>query len=324
MNIARAIRITKRKLQYKLKGPIWTRHPETIQLDTHNFCNLDCTFCNVQHSFNLSKGTMPSKTIEYVLKYFGKRDFFAIAPFLNGEPMLEKRLPQIIDMAKNYCNTQCIIDTNGTVYKNRHLLVHSNLWKVRFTISAAVPETYELVHGKPLFREACRTLYWFLAKKHPNQVAWLHFIATKDNIHEVDRWIKRFRGVGRTIFPVHRGKHKINSEQVQTGELTKPFVVTADNQRLALRPTSEAETNPCPCWGIMAIGWDGEIMQCTDFPYKYNYGKVGEVDLLEAWQERLKNKMDNPCCRSCSIRFPNWKKVLGKWVTDTRHMSGHV
>jgi len=304
-----------------LYKPAWVSRPTTIQLDTHNFCNLKCEYCNVQGSFNLSHGKMPLKTIEYVLRYFQGQKFWCIAPFMNGEPLMDERLPQIMDMAKKYCNTSCVIDTNGTLYENRHLLIHRNLRLVRFTISAVTPETYRTVHGKPLFDKAVSTLRWFLKEKLSHQKAWLHFIATEDNIHELKQYIKRFMGIGRTIFTVHRGLSQINSEQIglqhfpqflKNAVPNEPIMINEQNKNVPINPWHD-KFSPCQCWGIMPISWDGRILQCVDFPYEYNYGKVGEVDLLEAWKERLQNKMDNPCCNSCSVRFPNWKKLMDRW-----------
>lgn len=310
-------RVLKRKISQKLRGPIWTRHPSTLQLDTHNRCNLNCTYCNVRAggSFDLPRGKMSSKTIETVLEYFKGFPLWSVAPFMNGEPLLDDRLPQICGLADELCHTSCLIDTNGTLWEQRRMLVHYNLRLVRFTISAVTPETYGKVHGKPLFEEAMCTFNWFRKHKLCSQTPWLHFITTKDNVHEVDRWVRTFRGVGRTVFPVHRSpQYQLESEATKTDELTEPFIVDAKNHRQPLRPARSSKTTPCPNWSILAIGWNGEIMQCCDFPYKFNYGKVGEVDLLEAWQERNKNKMDNACCNDCFLRFPNWKKIMDRYV----------
>jgi len=299
----------------QMRHPLWTVIPESVQLDTQNFCNLDCQYCNVQHSFNLPKGQMPMEMISYILRYFGRKPFFSIAPFMNGEPMLDNRLPEICSMAKDLCNTMCVIDTNGTVVEGRKHLLHANLKIVRFTISAATPETYEIVHGKPLYKEAIETLSFFMQNKSPHQTAWLHFIATKDNIHELDQWIKQHQGIGRTIFPVHRSERiQIDSELVKTELMDKPFFVMPNNSILPTVSERVKKLKPCPCWDIMGIAWTGEILQCIDFPYRYNYGKVGERDLLEAWKERNRNGMDNDCCNSCSLRFATWKEVIHKWV----------
>ena len=256
---------------------------------------------------------MPTETIEYILKYFGNRLLFSIAPFLNGEPMLDDRLPSICSMAEKYNKTQCIIDTNGTICEKRENLLHRNLRLVRFTISAISPETYEKVHGKPYFDRATSTLQWFLKNKLPTQSAWLHFIACKYNEHEIEEWSRHYRGIGQTIFPLHRSDVQKNSEMVKGDRVKEPYFVFPNG---SIRKLYDKQTvmKPCPNFDILAVSWDGRILQCCDFPYDYNYGRVREVDLDWAWHERNRNKMDNACCSNCSIRYPNWKAIIDKWI----------
>jgi len=314
------IKIAKRKLFWKLKGhPIWAKYPDDIQIDTHNFCNLECEYCNVKTSgcYRLPRGKMKTELFEALLKELGKKLYWSVALFMNGEPLLDDRLPVMCDMVKQYTDTMCIFDTNGTLWEKKHFLVHPNLKLVRFTISAATPETYETVHGKPYFHRAMATVHWFMRNKLPTQNIHLHFIVTPHNVHEIEKWIKLFPGVRRTVFPVHRVPlFQKNSEACVTNQLSKPFFVDANNMRANLWvPNNQMmKYYPCPCWGILGVGWNGEIMQCCDMPYKYNYGKVGEISVFDAWQERLKNKMDNDCCRDCKLKFPHWKKMLDKYV----------
>jgi len=311
-------KIGKRWLRWKLGKPVWVKYPDDIQIDTHNYCNLDCQYCNVKASgsYSMPRGKMKTELFEALLKELGKKLYWSVAPFMNGEPLMDERLPMMCDMVKKYNDTLCLFDTNGTLWENRKFLVHPNLKVVRFTISAATEKTYEKVHGKPYFFKAMATFHWFMRHKLPSQVPQLHFIVTPDNISEIEQWIHLFKGVRRSIFPVHRAPSKqLNSEACVT-DLSKPFFVDANENRKPLWTPDGTMMRyyPCPVWGLLPIGWNGEIMQCCDMPYKYNYGKVGEVSVFDAWRERIKNKMDNDCCRDCQLKFPNWKKILDKYV----------
>jgi MoaA/NifB/PqqE/SkfB family radical SAM enzyme len=236
---------------------------------------------------------------------------------MNGEPLLDKRLPSLISTAKKYTGTQSVIDTNGAATQNRDMLLHPDLKLVRFTISAASKETYRKVHGKDLFEEAVNNFFWFNKNKHPSQTAWLHFITTSQNEHEVDRWLKMFEGYGRTVFPVHVSPLQQNSiKSKSAGWQPRPYAVLADGRKTTSKPVANS-VYPCPCWSIMGISWRGEILQCCDYPYKYNYGKVGEVDLDEAWRERNRVGFDNDCCRSCSLKFTHGKELLKKYSRNT-------
>ena len=208
-----------------------------------------------------------------------------------------------------------IIDTNGAAWQNRHLLLHPNLKITRFTISAATPETYLKVHGKPYFHRALSTFYWFLRYKHKHQIPWLHFITTRNNQHEVNSWIKHFSGVGRTVFPLHRiPEFHHESEKTLPEKIEEMHMLDAAGNLLKRNPNPKSGLHPCPCWSTLGISWQGDILQCVDLPYKFNYGNVKDTDILEAWRERNRNKLDNDGCRQCSQRFRNYKKVMDKYV----------
>jgi len=262
---------------------------------------------------------MPLEMIEELLLYFRGRKLhkllWAVAPFMNGEPLLDERLPRICTMVKDICDTVCVIDTNGTEWRNREFLLHPNLKLVRFTISAITPETYMKVHGRPYFYKALSTFYWFLRHKRKDQIAWLHFITTKNNQHEVEDWVEHFEGVGRTVFPLHRiPEFHVESERGYSQSIKEITMFDAKGNRLPRGPNPSSGLFPCPCWGVLAVSWRGEILQCVDLPYSFNYGKVEEVDLLEAWRERNRNKLDNAGCNGCSQRFKNYKKVMDKYI----------
>ena len=308
------IRNVYRKTKAVLHKPIWVNQPEHLQFDTQNTCNLNCEYCNVKINgcYKLPRGVMPTETYEAVLRYYGHNlGLWCVAPFMNGEPLLDPRLPSLVSKAKEITGAPCAIDTNGTVTRNRQFLLHPNLTNVRFTISAATPETYLKVHGKDLFNEAVNNFRWFNKNKHPNQTAWLHFITTENNVHETEAWLNLFQGCNRTVFPVHTSPLQKNSIKSKSHDWQpRPYAVLSDGTKTFLKPEPSNSLYPCPCWAIMGISWRGEILQCVDYPYKYNYGKVGEVDLTRAWRERNKVGFDNDCCRDCSLKFSNGNNIL--------------
>lgn len=330
------IEVAERKLRRYAKGvlqswrgPTWVRVPESLQIDTHNYCSCRCEYCNVKEggSFNIPRGRMPTEMIRYIIDYWGKfKEMKLIAPFVNGEPMLDKRLFDICDYTMKHSYAYNLIDTNGTPYENRHLLLHQNLKIVRFTISANTPETYKKVHGVPLFHKAIKTFEWFNKNRLPNQNIVLHFIVTRNNEHEIDEWTERFDGFLRTIFPLHRMEGiQLDSEE-SLGNKTE-WVQTASQSMeewkktrpLMIYPDGKKQKDVIPryktCQGMSyAVMWDGTIMHCTDAPPKYNYGHVYEKDMLEAWHERNKARITNPVCIACNAKRPDWKEILRKYM----------
>ena len=129
------MKFARRKIRQLIGSPMWVNSPESVQLDTQNKCNLDCVYCNVQKRFHNPKGEMPLKTIKLITEYFTGYDLWCIAPFMNGDPLLEERLPTILDLISD-SGQSAVLDTNGTFTKNLGMLIHPSLKLVRFTISA--------------------------------------------------------------------------------------------------------------------------------------------------------------------------------------------
>jgi len=268
-------------------------------------------------AYNLPQGEMKDETFYYVLNKIKTEvpNVVGVHPFGNGEPLLDNKLLWRATKIREMCNVPCYIVTNGSIYRNRKLLIHPNITKVRFTISANTPETYARVHGKNLFKDALRTFYYFDKNKFVNQETIVHFIATKDNHHEIDEWIKRFKGYRRRVFPVHTHPLQHDSEKTKTEHVTENMFfdeegtryqdISKDNYRL-----------PCQCWDLLAISPFGDIMHCIDFPYKFNYGSVYNVSLLDAWKKRLNTRMEMEPCNGCSLRRSSYKKILDRWLKN--------
>jgi MoaA/NifB/PqqE/SkfB family radical SAM enzyme len=256
---------------------------------------------------------MPTDMLETVIKYWNKHRIWAIAPFMNGEYLLDERGQTTNNLIQQHTKAITIVDTNGSEWRNRQLLVHPNLKIVRFTISAATKETYKQVHGVDRFDDAVKTFRWFLKNRLPQQQVMLHYIVNKHNEHEIEDYIQMFKGTKIRIFALHDdGKHQKASQNAWgKTEYHPPIIIEPNGKRHFEYPHKNM---PCQCWDILGIGPHGEIMQCVDFPYKFNYGNVADTDMMTAWKKRLENKMDNECCNGCNLRVSNWRKIIDKYI----------
>lgn len=305
----RAIRRIQREKYTVFHGnPKWVDFPTTIQLDTHNSCNLECIYCNPQGSYNIPKGKMPFEMIEYILKYFEGFEVDTFAPFLNGDGLLEERLPKITFLAKKYIPyTRVEVFTNGAAYENRHLLIDENLDTVRFTISAVSRETYEHVHGKPIYDRVMKTFNWFVDHKLPHQKLIVNFVLTGHNFTELESWKEHFRDYNQDIRPLHYGLGQESSLRSK-GELS-----FKDTLKMADMDLKFSDDRPCMCFHNLSVSWRGEILQCPIVSYDYNYGSVGEVDFLDVWKKRFENGLDYSYCKSCVWKDPDWRDIFKKY-----------
>lgn len=331
------IRDLYRNVRNRIYGPVWVRHPTNVQIDIHNYCNLwmngkGCIHCNVKPSggWNLPRGWMPTGLIEYIIRYWSTRGVKSIAPYINTEPLMDKRLKWICDLTQE-CGMHVELDTNGTLYDNRNMLVHPAMKQVRITFSAMNSETYKIVHGADLYRDALATTEWFLKHKLPEQYPMLYFITDKYNIDELIPFIKKWRGKAHlTLFPLHEVDN-IQTESVKTlpndrgywSKLTKR--ITGDypkqpNRCIDIYPSGYAKVRlfddyTC-CQGShsFSVAWTGELLHCTDIPYSYNYGHIQNRDMLRVWHERNVAKLFHPACKVCNVKSPKHDEILRKWL----------
>jgi len=299
------------KYHIRLFGyPAWVKQPTVIHLDTHNYCNAKCSYCNPQHLWCKERGFLPLDVIEAVLKYFHHKKLLLsqCRPFINGEPMLEHRLPEILGMVKKYTSAETVIYSNAITYENRELLLDKNLNRVKFTVSAATRETYRVVHGVDKFADAIKTVLWFKRNKRRDQKLHLNYVYSGLNAHELPLWRELFTGIHQIVLPLHEAESQTQSAQVK-GDI--PFASALNVSGGSLQ---YSDFRPCACWHVLSISWRGEIMQCCDIPYKYNWGHVDDEDILDVWNQRNELGLDHEGCSGCNLKNPMWNNIFEKYV----------
>lgn len=342
----------------RIDTPRWVRCPQDIQIDTHNYCSSThdydekgelihkypgCAFCNVKAggAFGIPRGRMSTELLEYIINYWGEKRSLGceyICPYVNGDPIIDNRLSWICDLSRDN-GLKVVVDTSGNVYRNRRMLVHPYLTLLRFSISAATPETYERVQGCPKFKETVNTIKWVAENKCSTQQIELHYMVCKYNEHEIDQFIDTWRGFKIKIFPLHEMEGiqlastaclPKTAEWINRGDTLEQWRQT---RPLFLYPNGKAErrvmSRDKTCQGMAyAVQWDGLVLHCTDAPPDYKdspfhlgYVKAdgSGVDMLESWHKRNRQRINHPACRVCNAKRPDYYQVLREYdlATDT-------
>jgi len=288
-----------------------------LETDTHNYIanGLVSKNCNPQHAFaeRRGRGYMPIDVMETVLRYFSDRglDVDTICAFMNGEILLEHRLPDITPLFDKY-QPHATVEaySNGTLYKNRDLLMNPHIDVIRFTISAASRETYRMMHGHDKFHDALNTLEWVTDHLLPNQRIILNYVLTGLNFHELPQWRKRFAQYTHDIRPLH-----FSLDRATSAGLDAEQPLTWDDLIRQMWSTQYAagklsEGRPCPNWHNLSITWEGDVLQCPDVsPVDGVIGRYDE-DLLDLWQRKFQRAGRHPCCATCSQRMPYYDECF--------------
>jgi MoaA/NifB/PqqE/SkfB family radical SAM enzyme len=290
-----------------LSSQDWRKGPTVLQLDVIRHCNEACIYCNVKNFGESEQGLMPLDIVSKVLKETAGT-VRRIHCFKDGEVLLDGRLPEILKLCKTI-NPKAItvIYTNGSVTANRHFLVDPNLDEVHFTVSAASPEVYAQVHGKPFFNQVVDNIEWFL-RHRTVQKGFVHFVIVRENVKDLEIWKERFNGLTQVVSMLHDSKFQPASKKC----IDK--LKGVDVRGLSTFQGKMAKDLPCTVFNNLSVGVNGELLQCCDAPYKFNYGRVGEISVAEAWQRRNENRMCNEACRGCNLRRSNWKEVFEKYL----------
>ncbi|GIX49442.1 MAG: radical SAM protein [Candidatus Tectimicrobiota bacterium] len=85
-----------------------------IQIQTVSWCNRSCAFCP-SGKFPVPKAFMPLEVYRRVIDQLAELEFAGrLSPYLMNEPLLDKRLPELIAYARQRCPQSWIaINTNG-------------------------------------------------------------------------------------------------------------------------------------------------------------------------------------------------------------------
>ncbi len=229
-------------------------------------------------------------------------------PWMDSDPLLEKRLPDFVKLLKKGLGCRIDIFTNGVATKNKHLLINPHIDDIRFTISASNPDLYAKVHGKPLFEKAMETLYFVNSHRYWHQRLWINFILFDDNAFDLENWKNRFKDFRQDVRCLHVG-----CGQNQSNKLNAPNKLLEDYRSQFELRLAKYEL-PCSCFHNMAISFEGKLMQCCVAPYSQNYGHVEEIDLLEAYRKRLDVGLNHPACVDCNQKNPEWRELFEKYV----------
>lgn len=302
----------------RLKGvPAWASgKPVSLQLDTQIRCTLKCVYCNPQTCFvnKVERVDLPISDIKRVLQDLKNNKVFLsyCLAYMNGDPLLEQRLPEITKLIDKELGCPIDVFTNGVETKNVNLLLNSRLSDIRFTISASNSLVYKTVHGADRFFDALETLEIVDKNKRRFQRVGVNFVLFDKNVHNLNNWKHRFRLFDQEIRVLHYGDSRDTSKELMDNDL----LISA--YRLAFYNRLIEHERPCACFGNMAIGVNGCLLQCCDTPYNYNYGNVQEIDLLEAWQKRLDIGLNAEGCKGCVQKNPHWKELFEKYVESWR------
>lgn len=288
--------------------PTWKIFPRCIQIDINNNCNIACVYCNVKAgtSFGIKREIMNDKVFyDIILAIEPYKNYIeSVALFMNGEPLLDKRLNRFHNYLMDY-PYYGIIDSNGVLTEKADNLIHPFIQTIRISLSAHCRNLYDYIHGKDYFENVIETLEYINKNKLPYQNLFINHMICKENYKFLNQFISKFKGYNINLFPLHTGYLQDSSKEHEYRLIDENIMINEKGE--IYYPYNIYRTfKKCQCWDLLGIGIHGEIMDCVDYPSTYNYGTIYETSIRKAWSLRLKN-VENRLCKWCNLYFNEWR-----------------
>ncbi len=284
--------------------------PRFIQLETSSFCNSNCLFCPYGSiRANKEYKTMPLETFLRVVNECSLHPVETIYLCLMNEPLADKRMPELINYAKEKNpNTKIKLITNGQLLTPlvSKALIGSELDEIAFSIHGWTQDTYKNVMGIAL------------NKTFENMENFIK-LSDRDKI-KISMVCVKTRFFTKKDYYLGFDFCKKNNIDFELGELLNMAgnVNGTIAEKIGIRKVARNRIKGCRFgWPLnsMHILHDGEVVACCmDWRREVSLGNINANSLFEIWNgpayKDFRNKVysgkpsaSNFICKRCSSAF---------------------
>jgi len=188
-----------KSLNYDTNGYI-PPFPITITIEPINRCNLSCKLC-YKNNHKAPKVGLSNDNFQSILFECQKHSLSAMVFGLGSEPLLDMYIRKKILMAKQAGVMDIFLGTNGVLLDESmaQFLIANEIARVEISVDAANPETYYKIRGVNHFRKIEANIERLVNLKRLSKaklpVIRLCFLEQKDNFHERELFLNRWRGI---------------------------------------------------------------------------------------------------------------------------------
>ena len=286
-----------------------TDFPIHIDIESTNFCNLKCTMCpHSLQDFKMEKGYFDFDLYKKIIKECAQHGLSSLKLNIRGEPLLHKRLVDMVSIAKEHGILEVMFNTNGillTPQKTREL-VEAKLDYIIISIDGATKETYDRIRTGGDFNVLKNNIEYFIQyrkeKRLNKPLIRLQYVEMKENSHEVDQYLAMWND---KVDVMTRNRYSNRG----CGENREIFDLTSIGRANCYHP-----------WRRLSINWQGNAQICCgDWKGACVLGNVREKTIYEIWhsekfnkyrKQLMARKLDEiPCCKDCFVLAGYiWKK----------------
>jgi radical SAM protein with 4Fe4S-binding SPASM domain len=279
-----------------VRKPIVWGMPISYSIEPTNHCNLKCPECpsglgSLTRPLGLLKFEDFKKMIDEI-----KHTGFYVQLFFQGEPYINKNLPQMIEYAQMN-NVYVSISTNG------HFINESNVEnmlskapdKLIFSVDGLDEESYQNYRVGGTFKQADEGLRAIVSLK--NKLAMkkpfieFQFIVMKQNEHQVNDVIEYGKNVGvdKVVFKTMQISSYENALKFLPAN-NKYRRYSVDNGSYKIK--NRIKNHCFALWRTSVITWDGRVVPCCfDKDADFELGIVNGRAFSDFWKSDEYNRL---------------------------------
>jgi radical SAM protein with 4Fe4S-binding SPASM domain len=282
--------------------------PRFFEIETVNACNARCTMCTINDWEKVKdvmmSDTLYAKFVDEVAEYAEWVDTVCLNR--DGEPTLDKKLPQRVRMLKDVGIKKVTFATNAQllVPKLVNQLIDARLDDIMISIDGITKNTYEAIRLRlnyDVVLENILSLIRIRNERNSPMSIRIRMVLMESNQHEFEEWSSFW-----------------NSKISEQDDVYAKPAHTWGNQLVGEAEDTIAKYADKPCifpFSSMVIQVDGKVPMCNiDYNVKELMGDFSNHSIKEIWngedftkvrsfhanQQRNKIQM----CRGCSIWTP--------------------
>ncbi len=297
-----------------LRKPIVWGMPISYSIEPTNHCNLKCPECpSGLGVLTRPLGLLRINNFKNIIDQISDTGFY-IQLFFQGEPYINKELPEMIKYAQEK-NVYVSISTNGHFInvKNIDKILYSAPDKLIFSIDGLDEKTYQIYRVGGAFKQADEGLRLVIQKKKELKMkkpfVEFQFILMKQNEHQFNKVIEYGEevGVDKVVFKSMQVSSNQNAEKyLPLNNNFRRYTIINGNMNVK----SKLKNHCFALWRTSVITWDGKVAPCCfDKDAEHEIGNLNNQSFSEIWksesyqdfrQKILLNRKNIDMCTNCT------------------------
>lgn len=297
-----------------IRKPIVWGMPISYSIEPTNHCNLQCPECpsglgTLTRPLGLLKINDFKKWIDEI-----KDTGFYVQLFFQGEPYINKHLPEMIRYAQKN-NVYISISTNGHFVneKNVDLVLDDAPDKLIYSVDGLDEESYQQYRVGGTFAQADNGLIALIKRRNELSLkkpfVEFQFIVMKQNENQIEAVKKycRERGVDKIAFKTMQISSLENAVKfLPSNQTYSRYILEKDSYHIK----NKLKDHCFALWRTSVITWDGKVVPCCfDKDAQYSLGTLNGKSFSQIWNSEkynafragvLDNRKALEMCRNCT------------------------